>query len=106
MSGDVRVPVQHNVNVIRRAVRRYMLQPEFQSVSDQINNQRPFEITVAIPSNNGDSGPKRAELVQDRFGADVPQVPNFIRAFSHFTHPLRQTIMRIREHENAPRVFL
>ena len=96
MSRDVRVPMQHDVNVVGRVVRRYMLQAKFQPASDQINNQRPFEITVAIPSNNGDSGPKRAELVEDRFGADVSQVPDFIGAFYHFTHSLRQTIVCIR----------
>jgi hypothetical protein len=83
-----------------------MLQAKFQPASRHINNQRPFEITVAISAHDGDSWPKRAKLVEDRFGADVSQVPNFIRAFGHFTHSLRQTIVRICEHENAPRVFL
>ena len=101
MSRHVRVPMQHNVDVVGRIVRRYMLQAKFQPASNQINNQRPFEITVAISSNNSDSWPKRANLVEDRFGTDVPQMPNFIRAFSHCTHCLRQTIVRIRKHENA-----
>jgi hypothetical protein len=94
--------MQQNVNAVGRVVRRYMLQAKFQPDSHQINNQRPFEITVAIPSNNGDSRPKRAKFVENCFGAHVSQVPNFIGAFGHFTHPLRQTIVRIREHENAP----
>ena len=102
MSRDVRVPMQHNVNVVRWVVRRYMLQAKLQSASDQINSQRPFEITVAISSNKGDSRPKRSKLIENRFGADVPQVPDFVRAFGHFTHSLRQTIVRIRQHENAP----
>jgi hypothetical protein len=106
MSRDVRVSMQDNVNAVGRVVRRYMLQAKFQPASNQINNQRPFEITVAISSNNSDSWPKRAKFVEDCFGADVPQMPNFIRAFSHCTHSLRQTIVRIREHENAPRPFL
>ena len=88
--------MQHNVNAGGRVVRRYMLQAKLQSTSDQIKSQGPFKITVAIPSNNGDSGPKRAELVEDRFGADVSQVPDFIGAFYHFTHSLQQTIVCIR----------
>ncbi len=102
MSRDVRVPMQHNVHAVWRVVRRYMLEAKFQSVSHQINNQRPIEIIVAISPHDGNSWPKRPKLVEDRFGADVPQVPNFIGAFGHFTHSLRQTIVRVREHENAP----
>jgi hypothetical protein len=106
MSRDVGVPMQHNVNAVWWVVRRYMLQAKFQSAPHQINNHRPFEITIAISAHDRDWRLELAKLVEDRFGADVPQVPNFIRAFSHFTNPLRQTIVRIREHENTPRVFL
>ena len=98
--------MQHNVNAGGRVVRRYMLQAKLQSTSDQIKSQGPFKITVAISSNNSDLRPKRAKLVENRFGADVPQVPDFISAFGHFTHPLRQTIVRVGEHENALPVFL
>jgi len=97
--------MQDNINTAWRIVRRYMLQSKFQSASLQINNQRPFEIAVAISSNKSHSWSKRAKLVEDCFGADVPQVPDFIGAFGHFTHSLRQTIVRIGEYENAP-VFL
>jgi hypothetical protein len=94
--------MQHNVDAIWRLVRGDVLQTEFQPASREIYDQRPFEIAVAISSHDGDSGPEWPKLVENRFGADVPQVPNFIGAFSHFTHSLRQTIVRVREHENAP----
>jgi len=29
-------------------------------------------------------------------------MPDFIRASGDFTHPFRQTIVRVREHENTP----
>ena len=103
MSRDVRVPMQHNVNAVWWVVRWYMLQAKFQSAPHQINHHRPFEITIAISAHHSDWRLKRAKLVEDRFGADVPQVPNFIRAFGHFTHSLRQTIVRVRKHKNALR---
>ena len=105
MSRDVRMSMQDNINTAWRIVRRYMSQSKFQPASDQIKSQRPFEITVAISSNKSHSWSKRAKLVEDCFSADVPQVPDFIGAFGHFTHSLRQTIVRIGEDENAP-VFL
>jgi hypothetical protein len=98
--------MQHDVNAVWRVVRGYMLQAKFQPASDQIDNQRPFEIAVTISAHDGDSGSDRPKLVENRFGADVSQVPDFIGAFSHFAHSLRQTIVRICEHENALRLFL
>ena len=46
-----------------------------------------------------------SELVENALGANVAQVPHFICAFGDFFHPFWQTIMRVREHKNAPRLF-
>ena len=106
MSWDVRVSMQHNINVNRRELRRYVLQTEFQSTSHEIDNQRPIQITVAISSYNRYSGRNRAQLVENVLGANIAQVPDFIGASGDFTHFFRQTIVRVREHENAPGLFL
>jgi hypothetical protein len=49
--------------------------------------------------------PDSAELVENALGANVAQVPDFIGAFGDFFHPFWQTIVRVREHKNAPRLF-
>ena len=98
--------MQYNIDVIRRLVRRYVLQTEVQSVSHEIDNQRPIGVTVAISSDDGDLWPDSAELVENALGANVAQVPDFIGAFGDFFHSFRQTIVRVREHKNAPRCLV
>ena len=48
VSRHVRVSVHDDVDIIRRTLRRDVLQTEFQSVTHKIDNQRPFGIAVAI----------------------------------------------------------
>ena len=55
VARDMRVPVQENIDIIRRMIRWNMLQPEFQPASRQIPNQRPLEIAVAISAHNGNA---------------------------------------------------
>jgi hypothetical protein len=95
------VPVQNNINVVRLVVRRYVLQTEFQSTSREIHNKRPIQVAIAISSHNRHTRPDRAQLVENALSANIAQVPDFIGAFSHFAHRLRQTIMRVREDENT-----
>lgn len=98
--------MQQDIDAIRRAVRRYVLQTEFQSTSRKIYNQRPIQIAVAISSHDRYSWPDGAKLIENGLCADIAQVPDFIGAFSDFFHFFRQTIVRVREHENAPHLFL
>ncbi len=97
--------MQYNIDVIRRLVRRYVLQTEVQSASLEIYNQGPIQVAVAISSDDGYLWPDSAELVENALGANVAQVPDFICAPGDFFYPFRQTIMRVGEHENAPRLF-
>jgi hypothetical protein len=97
--------MQHNISIVREVIRRYMLQATFQSTTHEIDNQRPIGVTVAISSDDGDLWPDSAELVENALGANVAQVPDFICAPGDFFYSFRQTIMRVREHENVPRLF-
>jgi hypothetical protein len=106
ISRDVRVPMQHNIDAIRWLVGRYMLQTDFQSTSRKIYNQRPIQIAVAISSHDRYSRPDCAKRIEYGLRADIAQMPDFIDAFSDFAYSFRQTIVRVREHENAPRLFL
>ena len=49
------MPVQKNVHIIRRMIRRNVLQAEFQFAANKIENQRPLEVAVAIPAHNSDA---------------------------------------------------
>jgi hypothetical protein len=109
IARDVRVPVQENVDIIRRPIGRNVLQPEFQPASDKIDNQWPLEIAVAISAHNNHVRPECSHLVKDPFRAHIAKMPDFIRILGHFLHIFWQTIVRIGEHENAqslPRFFL
>ena len=78
-----------------------MLQTEFQPASHEIDNQRPFKIAVAISVHKRNARPDRAEFVKNRFGANIPKMPDFICIFGHFLHVFRQTIVRVCKNENT-----
>ena len=40
--------MQENIDIVRRPARRNVLEAEFQTSAHKIDNQRPFEIGVAI----------------------------------------------------------
>src|SRR5437762_10866455 len=52
VARDVRVPVQENIDILRRSIRRNVLQAEFQPTALKIDNQRPLEIAIAISAHN------------------------------------------------------
>ena len=98
--------MQYNIDVIRRLVRRYVLQTEVQSASLEIYNQGPIQVAVAISSHDCDSRPDGTKFINNGFSANVTQVPDFICAPGDFFYPFWQTIVRVREHENALRRLL
>ena len=77
-----------------------MLKTEFQSTADKIDNQRPFEVTVAISANEGHSRTNCAKFVQNPFRTNVSEVPDFICIFCHLADVFRQTIMGISQNKN------
>jgi hypothetical protein len=105
VARDVRVPVQENIDIIRRSIRRNVLQTEFQPASRKVENQRPLGIAVAISAHNDHAWSDRQQFVEDRFRANIAKMPDFIGVFGHLPHALRQTIVRVRENKDAPGVF-
>ena len=99
------MPVQDKINIIWQMIGRYMLEPEFQSVSRNINNQWPFVIAVAISSHDSDLRPNRAELVENCLRANVAQVPDFISVFGDFSNGFRQTIVGVGQNEDTQVAF-
>jgi hypothetical protein len=64
ISRHVRVPVQHGIDISRRLRRRNMLETEFQSTANEIDNQRPFEVGVTISAHESDSWTDCAKFVR------------------------------------------
>ena len=105
VARDVGVAMQENIHIIRRMIRRNVLQSKFQPAADKIDDQRPFKIAVAISPHERDAWPDGPQLVKNRVRANVPKMPGFIGVFSHFLHAFRQTIVRVGKNENAQSVF-
>ena len=65
------MPVQKNVDIVRRLIGRNVLKTESQSTADKIDDQWPFEIAVAISAYVRDPGSNRAKLIENAFRAHV-----------------------------------
>ncbi len=65
-------------------IRRHVLQAKLQSASHKIDNQWPFVIAVAIPSHDSNSGPNRAELVENGLHANIAKMPDFVSISGDF----------------------
>jgi len=94
------VPVQHGIDISRGLRRRNMLETEFQSTAYKIDNERPFEVGVAISAHEGDPWTNCAEVVQNSFCADISKMPDFICISRHLADIFRQTIVRVSQNEN------
>jgi hypothetical protein len=105
VARNVRVPVQKNIDIIRRTIRRNVLQTEFQPTSRKVDNQWPLEIAVAISAHNDHGRSNRLQFVKNRFRANIAKMPDFVSVLRHLRHSLRQTIVRVRENKDAPGVF-
>jgi hypothetical protein len=101
VTRDVRVPVQENIDIIRRSIRRNVLQTEFQPVSHKIDDKWPLEIAVAVSAHNDHGRSDRTQLIKNGFRADVPKMPDLISVLRHLLHALRQTIVRVGENKDA-----
>jgi hypothetical protein len=105
VSWNVRVTVQENVDIIGRSIRRNVLQLEFQTASHKIADQWPFEIAVTISPDNDHPRSDRAQLVKNRFCANVAKMPDLISVLRHLPHAVRQTIVRVGENEDTQDFF-
>ena len=94
------VPVQKNIDIIRRSIRRDMLQAELQPTSRQVENQRPLEIAVAISPHNDHPRSDRPQLLKNGFRANIAKMPDFICVCGHLPHVFRQAIVGVGENKD------
>ena len=97
--------VQENIYIIRRMIGWNVLQSEFQTASQKINDKRPLKIAVTISTHERNTRSDRPQLIKNRFRANIAKMPNFISVSGHLRHALRQTNMRVRENKHAPSFF-
>jgi len=101
VSRHVGMTVQDNVDLTRRNIRRNMLEPKFQSTTLKIDEQGPFRIPIAIPAHHSDSRADCAQVIEDRWFADVAQMPDLVRIRREIENFLRQLVMRVGENKNS-----
>lgn len=92
--------MQNNIDIVGWNIRRNMFQSKSQSLSFEIDNQRPLGITVAVSAHNGDSRPGCTQLIQDPRLAYVAQMPDLVRPAGKIDNFLRQLVMSIRQNND------
>ena len=97
--------VQENIYIIRRMIGWNVLQSEFQTASQKINDKRPLKIAVAISAHDDHARTNRAKLVKNRFRANIAEMPDFIGILGHFLDDIRQMIVRVGENKDAQGFF-
>jgi hypothetical protein len=95
------MPMQHNIDIVRRNVWWNVHQPKLQSFTSKIDNQRPVCVPIAISPHDGERRTNRFQVERDRRLADVTQMPDFIRLASKIDNFLRQLVMRVGHDQDA-----
>ena len=72
------VPVQNNVNILRHAIWRYVLQAQSQSITRKVDHQWPIGISIAVSAHNRHRPTRCAQFIQDDLGANIAQMPDFV----------------------------
>ena len=93
--------MQEKSDIIRRLLRRNMLQTNLQSAPNKIDNQGPFEIAVAISTDHLHGPTGRAQFVEDPFRTNIAEMTNLIRVSRQDRDFLGQTIVCIGQNKNA-----
>ena len=97
----MRVTVQHNIDIVRRSLRRNVLQTKLLSAAGKIDNQRPLVIAVAISAHNRHRRTNRAQLIQNAFRANIAEMPNLIRVLRQDRQFLRETCYAYRREQKT-----
>lgn len=88
ISRDVRVAVQENIDAIWWLLGWNVLKAKFQSTARKIDDQGPVKIAVTVSPHKHDARSDGPQLIENRFRANVAQMPDFVAIFSHFFHSL------------------
>ena len=98
--------MQNNIDIIRRIFRRNVDESKLQTLSREIDNERPVLVPVAIAANDSEWRPNRLEIEGDRRFTNISQMPNLVRVAGKIDHLRRQLVMGVRQNENAQRIHI
>ena len=92
--------MQNNVDIVRRNIRRNMLQTKLQVFAREVDNQRPIRVPIAIPAHDRERRTDRLKVIGDRRLADIAKVPDFIRLMGKIDDHLWQLVVSVGQNEN------
>ena len=95
MPRHVGVTMQKHIDLPGRTFRRDMLEPKTQAGPFQIHHQGPLGNRIAIASHHRHARAQAAQFIQDRFRADVSQMPDLIRIFRQGPDIFRETVVGV-----------
>jgi hypothetical protein len=85
----------------RSLTRRNMFEMNPNPLDFKIERQRPKQMAIAIPPNHSHRRPQLPNLRQNLRLANIPEMPNHIRASNRPPDMRRKPIMRIGNNGNA-----
>ena len=94
------VAVENYVDIFRGAIRRDVNETKSDSVSLQVDRERPIEIAVAISAHDGDRRPERLNCLQNAGRTNIAEMPDLVRIARQGFEIPRQFVMRVGEDEN------
>jgi len=104
IARNVRMGVQENIYIIRRMIGWNVLQSEFQTASQKINDKRPLKIGIAISAHDDHARTNRAKLVKNASAQTSPrcQISSASLAISFTLSGSRLCVSARTKTRNAP----
>lgn len=96
--------MQNNIDIVRRVLRRNMLETNFFAAPNKIDNQRQFKVRVAVSANCRHRRTGRTQLIQNPIRANIAQMPNFIRSRREIGNLVGQLVMSVGQNKNLRHV--
>jgi hypothetical protein len=100
VSRNVRMTMQHNIDIVRRSFRWNVHEPKLPTFTHKIDNQRPILVPIAISAHHRERWTDRFQLERDRRFANIAQMPNLICLPRKIDNLLRQLVVRVCQHKN------
>jgi hypothetical protein len=100
VSRNVRMTMQHNIDIVRRSFRWNVHEPKLPTFTHKIDNQRPILVPIAIAPHNRQRRTDRFQVQRDRRLANITQMPNLIGLARKIDNLLRQFVVGVRQDED------
>jgi len=102
-SRHMRVPVQQQIDALRRHGRWNVNEMDLETLNFECELEGPFGMLVAIAADKSKRPAERTQSFDDGRGADIPEVPDFITFGQQARQVCRQTVVSVSEHGDEHR---